>query len=82
MKEYLVQYCEGRKQDGYAMQKDPLLTFYEALCVGLINGDPDSLDTDDFFQPSLENSGAELFFLIRENFGFTPKLLPECLINI
>lgn len=82
VKEYLVQYCEGRKQDGYAMQKDPLLKFYEALCVGLINGDHDSFDTDDFFQPSLGNSGAELLFLVRENVGITPKLLPKCLINI
>ncbi|KAG5531204.1 hypothetical protein RHGRI_025979 [Rhododendron griersonianum] len=51
IKEYLVQYCEGRKQDGYTMQQDPLLKFYEALCVGLTNG-------DDFFQPSpADNSG-------------------------
>ncbi|KAI8537904.1 hypothetical protein RHMOL_Rhmol09G0060100 [Rhododendron molle] len=53
IKEYLVQYCEGRKQDGYTMQRDPLLEFYEALCVGLTNG-------DDFFQPSpADNSGRE-----------------------
>lgn len=53
IKEYLVQYCEGRKQDGYTMQRDPLLNFYETLCVGLTNG------TDDFFQPSpADNSGT------------------------
>ncbi|KAF7153329.1 hypothetical protein RHSIM_Rhsim01G0109000 [Rhododendron simsii] len=69
VKEYLVQYCEGRKQDGYTMQKDPLLTFYEALCVGLINGDHDSFDTDDFFQPSLGNSG--------ENQGNQPEPLNQ-----
>lgn len=57
VKEYLVQYCEGRKREGYRMQKDPFVTFYEALSVGLVKGDHENLDTDDFLQLSSENSG-------------------------
>ncbi|KAH7850324.1 hypothetical protein Vadar_031023 [Vaccinium darrowii] len=44
VKEYLVAYCEGRKREGYIMQEDPLVTFYEALCGGLIKGDHDNLE--------------------------------------
>ncbi|KAH7848885.1 hypothetical protein Vadar_009730 [Vaccinium darrowii] len=57
VKEYLVQYCEGRKREGYRMQQDPFVTFYEALSVGLVKEDHDNLDTDDFLQLSSENSG-------------------------
>ena len=56
MKQFLVQYCEQREQDGYFMLQDPLLIFYETLCIGL-NSVDDSLDTDDFLQPSPTDPG-------------------------
>ncbi|PSR93612.1 hypothetical protein CEY00_Acc28226 [Actinidia chinensis var. chinensis] len=57
VKEFLVQYCEERTQAGFTMLQDPLLIFYEALCVGL-NGDKD-LDIDDFLQSSPPDLGVE-----------------------
>ncbi|KAI7987653.1 Protein NLP7 [Camellia lanceoleosa] len=45
VREFLIQYCEERKQGGYTMLQDPLLVFYEALCVGL-NGEDDDLDRE------------------------------------
>ncbi|CAK9158052.1 unnamed protein product [Ilex paraguariensis] len=56
VKQFLVQYCEGRKQAGYILLQDPLLIFYETLCVGL-SGDDNLLDTDGFLQQSPTNSG-------------------------
>lgn len=35
VKEFLVEYCNGRKTNGYIMLQDPLSSFYEAICVGL-----------------------------------------------
>ncbi|KAL5559503.1 hypothetical protein UlMin_035714 [Ulmus minor] len=35
VKQFLVQYCLKRKQEGYVMVNEPLSKFYEALCVGL-----------------------------------------------
>ncbi|KAA8531166.1 hypothetical protein F0562_005920 [Nyssa sinensis] len=55
VKEFLVQYCEKRKQAGYFMLQDPLLIFYEALCVGL--NEDKNLDIDEFLQPSPIDSG-------------------------
>ncbi|XP_028062070.1 uncharacterized protein LOC114265450 [Camellia sinensis] len=57
VREFLIQYCEERKQGGYTMLQDPLLVFYEALCVGL-NGEDDDLDIDDFLQPSAADLGG------------------------
>ncbi|CAK9188092.1 unnamed protein product [Ilex paraguariensis] len=56
VKQFLVQYCEGRKQAGCILLQDPLLIFYETLCVGL-SGDDNLLDTDGFLQPSPTHSG-------------------------
>ncbi|KDO73593.1 hypothetical protein CISIN_1g041600mg, partial [Citrus sinensis] len=54
VKEYLVQYCEERKQAGFMMLPDPLSDFYEAVCVGLVLDD--NLTTDDYSQPPMTNS--------------------------
>lgn len=58
VREFLMRYCHEHKQAGYAMLKDPLLVFYESLCVGL-NGDDDCLhNIDDFlrqFPPDLDD---------------------------
>ncbi|CAI9769672.1 unnamed protein product [Fraxinus pennsylvanica] len=35
VKEFLVQYYEDCKKEGYVTLQDPLSTFYEALCVGV-----------------------------------------------
>lgn len=35
VKEFLVEYCNKRKTNGYIMLQDPLSSFYEAVCVGL-----------------------------------------------
>ncbi|KAM7507459.1 hypothetical protein LguiA_017912 [Lonicera macranthoides] len=50
VKQFLVQYCEERKQNGYIiMIQDPLLVFYEALCVGLDwNWNYSDMDTNNF----------------------------------
>ncbi|KAJ0031148.1 hypothetical protein Pint_13716 [Pistacia integerrima] len=56
VKNYLVQYCDERKQAGFIMSRDPLSVFYEALCVGLDMDE--NLTTDDFPQPPPSNSVA------------------------
>ncbi|KAH7574422.1 hypothetical protein JRO89_XS03G0294200 [Xanthoceras sorbifolium] len=56
VKNFLVQYCEERKQAGFFVLPDPLSIFYEALCVGLDLDD--NLTTDDYVQPPVTNSGA------------------------
>lgn len=50
VKQFLVRYCEERKQNGYVvMTQDPLLVFYEALCVGLDwNWNYNDMDTNNF----------------------------------
>ncbi|KAK6119684.1 hypothetical protein DH2020_046573 [Rehmannia glutinosa] len=35
VKQFLVQYCNDRKREGYVMLQDPLSNFYNALCIGL-----------------------------------------------
>lgn len=43
VKQFLVQYCDDRKREGYIMLQDPLSNFYEALCIGLDgNGSPEA----------------------------------------
>ncbi|KAF9590401.1 hypothetical protein IFM89_034194 [Coptis chinensis] len=45
VKQYLIEYCEERKQVGFVMLQDPFLTFYDALCVGLIcNENPNTFE--------------------------------------
>ncbi|KAK3037277.1 hypothetical protein RJ639_029689 [Escallonia herrerae] len=56
VKAFLVQYCAERKQAGYIMLQDPLLIFYEALCVGC--NSEDIMAIDDFLQLSPVGSGA------------------------
>lgn len=63
MKNYLVQYCEERKQAGFVIARDPLSIFYEALCVGLDMDE--NLTTDDFPQPPPNNSGLLYFHLCK-----------------
>ncbi|KAL6523957.1 hypothetical protein OROMI_031052 [Orobanche minor] len=41
VKQFLVQYCNDRKREGYVLLQDPLSNFYDALCIGL-NGDDSS----------------------------------------
>ncbi|KAK1418326.1 hypothetical protein QVD17_27469 [Tagetes erecta] len=35
VKQFLVEYCMDRKSNAYIMLRDPLSSFYEAVCVGL-----------------------------------------------
>ncbi|KAL3655752.1 hypothetical protein CASFOL_000148 [Castilleja foliolosa] len=35
VKQFLIQYCDDRKREGYVMLQDPLSNFYNALCIGL-----------------------------------------------
>ncbi|KAL8497145.1 hypothetical protein ACS0TY_020722 [Phlomoides rotata] len=35
VKQFLVEYCDDRKREGYIMLQDPLCNFYNALCTGL-----------------------------------------------
>ncbi|XP_011081629.1 uncharacterized protein LOC105164634 isoform X1 [Sesamum indicum] len=35
VKQFLVQYCDDRKREGYVMLQDPLSHFYNTLCIGL-----------------------------------------------
>ncbi|KAF9617430.1 hypothetical protein IFM89_036391 [Coptis chinensis] len=45
VKQYLIEYCEERKQAGFVMLQDPFLTFYDALCVGLnCNENPNTFE--------------------------------------
>ncbi|KAI6682156.1 hypothetical protein NL676_036037 [Syzygium grande] len=47
VKDFLQQYCEGRRLAGYIMYQDPLAMFYEAVCVGIdFNGNVNA----DYFQ--------------------------------
>ncbi|KAL3500840.1 hypothetical protein ACH5RR_039933 [Cinchona calisaya] len=47
VKNFLVQYCQDRKQAGYTLIQDPLSVFYEALCVGFNERE----NRDDVFPP-------------------------------
>ncbi|KAL2478540.1 uncharacterized protein Fot_47554 [Forsythia ovata] len=53
VKQFLVQYYEDCKREGYVVLQDPLLTFYEALCVGV----NDTQNFNDFIQLSPEDAG-------------------------
>ncbi|KAL3729704.1 hypothetical protein ACJRO7_026786 [Eucalyptus globulus] len=47
VKDFLQQYCEGRRLAGYIMYQDPLAMFYDAVCVGIdFNGNVNA----DYFQ--------------------------------
>ncbi|KAK3041730.1 hypothetical protein RJ639_000654 [Escallonia herrerae] len=56
VKQFLVQYCTERKQAGFIMLQDPLLIFYEALCVGC--NSVDNMAIDDLLRLSPVGSGA------------------------
>lgn len=65
MKDFLQQYCEGRRLAGYIMYQDPLAMFYEAVCVGIdFNGNVNA----DYFQlppPPTVSGDAHVFALLR-----------------
>ncbi|XP_026388991.1 uncharacterized protein LOC113283818 isoform X2 [Papaver somniferum] len=47
VKQFIVQYCQSRTQEGYVLLPDPLSVYYDALCYGLNcfnNVDPDELN--------------------------------------
>ncbi|KAL0330660.1 UNVERIFIED_CONTAM: protein NLP1 [Sesamum angustifolium] len=55
VKQFLVQYCDDRKREGYVMLQDPLSHFYNALCIGLdSNG---SADADIFLHQTSRGNG-------------------------
>ena len=57
VKNFLVEYCDERKQSGFFMVPDPLSIFYDALCVGLDRrGNPTSANHN--VQPPMTNSGC------------------------
>ncbi|KAK1549334.1 hypothetical protein Q3G72_000329 [Acer saccharum] len=66
VKNFLVQYCEERKQAGFFLMPDPLSNFYGAICVGLDFDDNVTTNnytqpnpaTDDYTQPSLATNSA------------------------
>ncbi|XP_074289773.1 uncharacterized protein LOC141615195 [Silene latifolia] len=45
VKEYLEKYLEERQQNGYILLRDPLSSFYEALCIGYDWLSPNNLFT-------------------------------------
>ncbi|EYU20313.1 hypothetical protein MIMGU_mgv11b015009mg, partial [Erythranthe guttata] len=47
VKQFLVQYCDDRKREGYIMLHDPLSNFYNALCIGFYS-DVGNFDDDIF----------------------------------
>lgn len=63
VREFLVKYFEDRTEAFYTKVKDPLITFYEALCV---RSDLDMI-FDDILQESLDNIGQ---FGISLNFAY------------
>ncbi|VFQ97748.1 unnamed protein product [Cuscuta campestris] len=60
VKQFLVGYFEGRKEEGYVVLEDPLWEFYDALSVGL--GVGDFLDIDSFFEltPPIDSGSNQL----------------------
>ncbi|KAI3973566.1 hypothetical protein MKW92_033292 [Papaver armeniacum] len=45
VKQFIVQYCQNRAREGYALMQNPLSVFYDALCYGLNwfnNGPPEA----------------------------------------
>ncbi|XP_048134040.1 uncharacterized protein LOC125314848 [Rhodamnia argentea] len=74
VKDFLQQYCEGRRLAGYIMYQDPLAMFYEAVCVGIdFNG---SVNADYFFQQPLTPIPAPTP-TVSENPGQTDKPKPN-----
>lgn len=77
VKNFLVQYCDERKQAGFFMLPDPLSFFYEALCVGLDRHD--NLTVDDYnTQPPMANLG---WFACLQNFCEV-FFVTECSFNL
>ncbi|KAI3468078.1 hypothetical protein Pfo_024741 [Paulownia fortunei] len=75
VKQFLVQYCNDRKREGYIMLQDPLSNFYNALCIGLdgdgspeadiflqqtSRGDRHTNQEDGLNQPEEEGNGVRL----------------------
>lgn len=55
MKQFLIQYCDDRKREGYIMLQDPLSNFYGALCTGLDDGN-ETQNNDVFFGQTYEGN--------------------------
>ncbi|KAL5549406.1 hypothetical protein UlMin_004637 [Ulmus minor] len=66
VKQFLVQYCLKRKQEGYVLVNEPLSIFYEALCVGLQWCDFLLWDAQ-FSDPSLVNSEPQVPQIDQQN---------------
>lgn len=45
VKQFLVQYFDDRKREGFVMKQDPHFYFYDALCVGHEGGAPPVAET-------------------------------------
>ncbi|KAH6804720.1 hypothetical protein C2S51_032967 [Perilla frutescens var. frutescens] len=69
VKQFLVQYCNDRKSEGYIMLQDPLSNFYNALCTGLepgfsphqtSGGDGQTSQEGGLNQPEEEGNGVRL----------------------
>lgn len=61
VKQFLVQYCEDRKREGYIMLQDPLSNFYNALCIGLDGYG--NLDAGIFLNQTSRGSEPNPFFV-------------------
>ncbi|KAK4412667.1 hypothetical protein Salat_2913800 [Sesamum alatum] len=57
VKQFLVQYCDERKREGYVMLQDPLSHFYNALCIGL---DSDGSADADIFLPQTSRGKGKM----------------------
>ncbi|PWA57645.1 RWP-RK domain-containing protein [Artemisia annua] len=65
VKEFLVEYCNERKTNGYIMLQDPFSSFYEAVCVGL--DWVDNTVTDDLIpDPFPDDSGEHQMIQISD----------------
>lgn len=68
---FLEQYCEKQKGAGYTIVKDPILTFYQAMSVGIDWNLGFDINDLDFLQGSPLHIG--LIFFVRLEFGFHLK---------
>ncbi|KAK4770396.1 hypothetical protein SAY87_030928 [Trapa incisa] len=68
VKEFLLRYCEEKILAGYKLVPDPLSTYYEAVCVGLV-WDNIVSGPDDFLRSSPPTPGLRGFYLQRERAG-------------
>lgn len=73
VKNFLVEYCNERKQSGYLMLPDPLSIFYDALFVGL-DRHSSSTPANPNMQPPMTNPG---WFLLSNEFQYFLELLSE-----